>query len=108
MQFSFNTKNGMSFGGHTVSEYVINSGVEKIKVLTEAEYQAISVYDDKTEYIVRKSDGTIEVYLGAVPITIDDPTLVHGDGVSNIVVLTKAEYDAIPTPDATTLYIITS
>ena len=97
----------MSFGGHTVSEYVINSGVEKIRVLTEAEYQAISVYDDSTEYIVRKSDGTIEVYLGAVPVTVDDPTLVHGNGIANIVSLTQTEYDEIDTPDTNTLYIIT-
>lgn len=108
MEFLFNTRKNINLAGKTVSEYVANFGVEKIKVLTEAEYQAISVYDDKTEYVVRKPDGTVAVYLGATPVTVDDTTLVHGDGVSNIVVLTKAEYDAIPNPDANTLYIITS
>lgn len=32
---------------------------------------------------------------------------VAGDGVTDIVALTQSEYDAIDTPDATTLYVIT-
>lgn len=37
----------------------------------------------------------------------DMGTLVSGSGITNIVALTQAEYDAIPSPDATTLYVVT-
>ena len=36
----------------------------------------------------------------------DTSELVIGDGITNIVALTQAEYDGL-TPDATTLYVIT-
>lgn len=36
----------------------------------------------------------------------EDPTLVHSDAVDNIVVLTQAQYDALGTKVATTLYLI--
>jgi hypothetical protein len=36
-----------------------------------------------------------------------DPTGIAGaDAITNIVALTQAEYDAIASPDSTTLYII--
>lgn len=37
----------------------------------------------------------------------DMGTLVSGSGITNIVALTQAEYDAL-TPDATTLYVVTN
>jgi hypothetical protein len=54
--------------------------------------------------IVLNVDGTVE---------IDQLTnaalqaAVQSDDVTNIVVLTQAEYDAIPVPDPATLYVIT-
>lgn len=36
----------------------------------------------------------------------EDPTLVHSDAVDNIVTLTQAQYDALGTKVATTLYLI--
>jgi hypothetical protein len=46
---------------------------------------------------------------GLPPVVLSDPTGVTGaDALTNIVSLTQAEYDAIVTPSATTLYVITS
>jgi hypothetical protein len=46
---------------------------------------------------------------GRPPVVLSDPTGITGaDAVTNIVSLTQAEYDAIATPSATTLYVITS
>jgi len=46
---------------------------------------------------------------GLPPVVLSDPTGIAGaDAVTNIVSLTQAEYDAIATPSATTLYVITS
>lgn len=53
------------------------------------------------------SHETITVYYGASANTALSG-LVGSDGsVLNIVSLTQVEYDAIPSPDSTTLYIIT-
>lgn len=42
-------------------------------------------------------------------VPASDPTGITGaDAISNIVSLTQTEYDAIGTPDPTTLYVITS
>ncbi len=59
------------------------------------------VNGDKT-----KLDG---IAAGAEVNTIDsDPTGVTGaDAITNVISLTQAEYDAIVTPDAATLYVIT-
>jgi hypothetical protein len=44
-----------------------------------------------------------------LPAVVSDPTGITGaDAVTNIISLTQAEYDAIATPSATTLYVITS
>jgi|688.fasta_scaffold27945_9 hypothetical protein len=46
---------------------------------------------------------------GLPPVVLSDPTGITGaDAVTNIISLTQAEYDAIATPSATTLYVITS
>jgi hypothetical protein len=46
---------------------------------------------------------------GVPPVVLSDPTGITGaDALTNIVSLTQAEYDAIATPSATTLYVITS
>ena len=46
---------------------------------------------------------------GLPPVVLSDPTNITGaDAVTNIVSLTQAEYDAIATPSATTLYVIAS
>jgi hypothetical protein len=46
---------------------------------------------------------------GRPPVVLSDPTGITGaDAVTNIISLTQAEYDAIATPSATTLYVITS
>jgi len=40
---------------------------------------------------------------------LSEPTGITGaDAVTNIISLTQAEYDAIATPSATTLYVITN
>lgn len=45
---------------------------------------------------------------GGATFLPSDPTGVTGaDTVTNIMSLTQAEYDAIATPDASTIYIIT-
>ena len=70
-------------------------------------------YDDSTPPTTGQTlefDGT-----NFVPAAIDlsgkvssDPTGITGaDQITNMVSLTQAEYDAIGTPSATTLYIIT-
>ncbi|MDE5565076.1 MAG: hypothetical protein K2I93_07955 [Oscillospiraceae bacterium] len=38
--------------------------------------------------------------------TVPDPTVVHGVGITRIVGLTQAEYDALDPPDSNTLYVI--
>jgi hypothetical protein len=46
---------------------------------------------------------------GRPPVVLSDPSGITGaDAVTNIISLTQAEYDAIATPSATTLYVITS
>jgi len=46
-----------------------------------------------------KADGAVQ----------SDPTGVTGaDTVTNIITLTQAEYDAIVTPNSTTIYMITA
>jgi hypothetical protein len=46
---------------------------------------------------------------GLPPVALSDPTGITGaDAVTNIISLTQAEYDAIATPSATTLYVITN
>jgi hypothetical protein len=45
---------------------------------------------------------------GLPPVVLSDPTGITGaDAVTNIISLTQAGYDAIATPSATTLYVIT-
>lgn len=56
--------------------------------------------------------GSAEVFLTAVasdinPLVKSDPAGITGaDAVVNIVTLTQAEYDAIGTPDTSTLYVV--
>lgn len=71
MELSFNVKRNVSFGGKTVSEYVAGLGVEKIKVLSEADYRAIATHDTKTMYLVQTENG-IKFYLGSVSLYADD------------------------------------
>lgn len=70
MELSFNVKRNVSFGGKTVSEYVTGLGVEKIKVLSEADYRAIATPDAKTMYLVQTENG-IKFYLGNVSLYAD-------------------------------------
>ena len=42
-----------------------------------------------------------------VAALVPGDSFVGGDGVNRIVALTQAEYDAIVTPDPTTLYVVT-
>jgi hypothetical protein len=76
----------------------------------------LKAYDDGTEEwqtIVVGRQGPAGVVQADLPITYDagtqtvgsDGTIVTSGDVSDIVVLTQAEYDAL-TPVATTLYII--
>jgi hypothetical protein len=43
----------------------------------------------------------------ALALVSDVTGIVGADAVTNIVSLTQAEYDAVPAPDASTLYVIT-
>lgn len=38
---------------------------------------------------------------------VDGQGFVVGDGITDVVALTQAEYDALGTPDASTLYVVT-
>jgi hypothetical protein len=76
----------------------------------------LKAYDEGVEAwqtIVVGKQGPAGVVAADLPVTYDagtqtvgtDGTIVTSDDVSDIVVLTQAEYDAL-TPVATTLYII--
>lgn len=89
---------------------VHGSGVTEIALLTAAEYAAITP-SASTIYLVSQQDGTVQMFLGTVPLSGGgggtDPDAVHSDDVSTITVLTQAQYDALDPPDPDTLYIIT-
>ncbi|MEM9050297.1 MAG: hypothetical protein AAGC92_16455 [Pseudomonadota bacterium] len=70
--------------------------------------RALSVDAAGTSYIL-STHAQIAAYVqGEISAVQSDPTGVTGaDAVTNIISLTQAEYDAIGTPDAATLYLIT-
>lgn len=52
--------------------------------------------------------ATNKVTLQAIARLFSDPSGVTGaDAITNVMSLTQSEYDAIATPDASTLYVIT-
>lgn len=87
----------------------------KIKSYTQAEIDALSpscptlVYNTDTDS-VQVWNGTTWLEATDVPdnIIVSDTTGVAGaDQIVNIISLTQAEYDAIVSPAADTLYVIT-
>ena len=53
--------------------------------------------------------GSITGGTNAAPVVLTDTTGVTGaDQITNMMSLTQAEYDAIPSPDANTFYVITA
>lgn len=57
---------------------------------------------------VNGETGVVVLSASDVGAVASDPTGVAGaDSINNMMSLTQAEYDAISTPDASTLYIIT-
>lgn len=67
---------------------------------------------DATDYATAAQGALADTALQAADITDlveSDPTGVTGaDAITNIMSLTQAEYDAIGSPDAATLYVITA
>lgn len=108
VEFEFTTRKGTSFGAKTEAEYVINCGIEKISVLDEETFHALAVHNPKTEYIIKKTDGSLVIYIGDVPVSSNSETdLVHGKGITNIAAMTQDEYDALESYDPGTLYVLT-
>lgn len=77
---------------------------------------AISQWTNDSNYITSSSTNTLTNKSGSNSqwtndenYTPSDPTGVTGaDQITNMMSLTQAEYDAIGTPNASTLYVITS
>jgi hypothetical protein len=60
----------------------------------------------KSTHATGGSDALTPADIGAVQSNITG--IAGADAITNVVSLTQAEYDAIGTPDASTLYVITS
>jgi hypothetical protein len=67
-----------------------------------AESDAVSTANTYTDNSISTHNATVTSVHGIA----DTTALVAGDGITDIVALTQAEYDAL-TPDATTLYVVT-
>ena len=82
-------------------------GITGDKEITNTGVLAVSESQNDLEVIVTTKDGDT-----AVPIHADIPEvptdIVHSQTVTNIAVLTQAEYDALETPDPHTFYLAIS
>lgn len=64
--------------------------------------------DQGQEGVLRRvAASTWIIDWGTTKTYVDGQGFVVGDGVTNVVALTQAEYDALGTPDASTLYVVT-
>ena len=116
MQFHFGIQEDMKFnvavgyvqpGGGSGSG-IQGDGIANIRTMTESEYAELESYVSTTLYIVKKEDGTMLMYLGSVPLRINDDTLVHSNNTVNYIEqMTETEYAKIGTPDEKTLYVLT-
>ena len=84
-------------------DYIEGKYKNSILKLTRIEYNDLTEKDPDTLYLVQDNSTTINIYCGDIPIS------GGGGGSSNIVALTKEEYDTLVdegTIDPETLYII--
>ncbi|MFN9721370.1 MAG: hypothetical protein ACK58L_21950, partial [Planctomycetota bacterium] len=102
--------------GYCVKQAAGTAGILYVKVdngLELAELHDVLLSGATTGQVLRlASDGLwknhtlIPADIG--PVVLSNPTGITGaDAVTNIVSLTQAEYNAIASPSATTLYVIT-
>lgn len=97
----------------TAAASIVDSAPETLNTLNEL---AAALGDDAnfattvtTSLSNKASASTVNDHISAstnVHGIVDMGTLVSGSGITNIVALTQAEYDAIPVPDTETLYVI--
>jgi len=72
--------------------------VGQVYVITDEDRIAVALSIGSYQAMAKESEGGV----------LSDPTGVTGaDAVTNIMSLTQAEYDAIVTADASTIYVIT-
>ena len=101
-----NLKFSMKLTGVAAPDAVHGNGVTGISFMTKAEYETLPEYQSDMLYLVQQTDGSFRVYLGNAPMW-QDPTLVHGEGISTVAAISQTDYDALDPPDAETLYAIT-
>lgn len=100
---------GPTYGWHvgdTISAYLrdarnvqTGSAVATATVASDSTTTFTGLADD-AKFVA--SNGTVAVQFA----TLTDSVPVSSADVSTIVELTQAEYDALPTPDAATLYVV--
>jgi hypothetical protein len=92
---------------HEIDSTNVHSITDTTVLATEsyvdtAESDAVSSANTYTDNSISTHNATVTSVHGIA----DTTALVAGDGITDIVALTQAEYDAL-TPDATTLYVVT-
>jgi hypothetical protein len=92
---------------HEIDSTDVHSITDTTVLATEsyvdtAESDAVSSANTYTDNSISTHNATVTSVHGIA----DTTALVAGDGITDIVALTQAEYDAL-TPDATTLYVVT-
>lgn len=104
---SFGVQNNVRFTMRLASSpgAVHGGGITDIALLTQADYTALATKSSTTVYLVQQTGGSIKIFVGTAELW-SDPTIVHSDDIDTIDALTQAEYDAITTKDAETLYVI--
>lgn len=86
-------------------ESIHADGIDSIVKLTQAQYDALETYSSSTLYLATQTNGTVRLYLGTAALW-EDPTTMHSEQCSGVIICTQEEYDAITQPDEGMLYVI--
>jgi len=96
--------------GYTGAE--IDSAIAKVGgIEAGAEVNTVDSVNGETGTVVLDSDdiaeGSTNKYLTGDEVISDTTGVTGADAITNVMSLTQSEYDAIGSPDSTTLYVIT-